>query len=60
MRSLLGNKGAIAFGKQGSDRYPLDVQDALLLLKDSQGFIRSAVEAALIEQGLMGNDDTAA
>ena len=51
--------GEIAF-EGGGDRYPLDVQDALLQLKDAQGFIRSAVEAALREQGLMGNDDTAA
>ena len=47
-------------GKVIGTRYPLDVQDALLQLKDAQGFIRSAVEAALREQGLMGNDDTAA
>jgi hypothetical protein len=47
-------------GKVIGTRYPLDVQDALLELKDYQGFIRQAVEAALREQGLMNDGDTAA
>ena len=47
-------------GKVIGTRYPLDVQDALLQLKDAQGLIRSAVEAALREQGLMDDGDTAA
>lgn len=47
-------------GKVIGTRYPLDVQAALLQSKDAQGFIRSAVEAALREQGLIDDGDTAA
>ena len=47
-------------GKVIGTRYPLDVQTALLQLKDSQGFIRATVEAALRAQGLMNDGNTAA
>ncbi|MBM0745033.1 hypothetical protein JOY44_26300 (plasmid) [Phormidium sp. CLA17] len=35
-------------GKVIGTRYPLDVQDALLQLKDAQGFVRSAVESPIL------------
>ncbi len=40
-------------GKIIGTRYPLDVQQALEQLKDKQAFIRTAVEKALKDQGLL-------